>query len=292
MGRGRWCSGCLPQPVGEVDLIRCSSGKSLMGALLVKEAKVGLQSRSQIRKAVVGVQVDMLVLYRAPEALDKDVVHPSSFAIHADLDAVCLQDAGEVLAGKLGSLIGVEDLRPSVLCNGLFKRLGAKVRGHGLRQPPRQHSARGLVHHGHQVGKALGHRDVRDIRTPDFIGSCNGRVAKQVGVDPVRQVRDRRSGLLVHRRDAHLAHQALDAAPGDGNALPMELILDAARPHVGMLQMQLVDSLHQVEPLRRGRRGQSVDPGSGQAQKSLHWATTLKGPLRSIIAWRSAIPPC
>ncbi len=121
MGRGRWCSGYFPQPVGEVDLIRCLSGKSLMCALLVKEAKVGLQSRSQIRNAVVGVQVDMLVLHRASESFDKDVVHPSSFAIHADLDAVCLQDAGEVLAGKLGSLIGVEDLRPAVLCNGLFK---------------------------------------------------------------------------------------------------------------------------------------------------------------------------
>jgi hypothetical protein len=182
MGRGRWCSGCFPQPVGEVDLIRCLSGKSLMGALLVKEAKVGLQSRSQIRNAVVGVQVDMLVLHRAPESFDKDVVHPSSFAIHADLDAVCLQDAGEVLAGKLGSLIGVEDLRPAVLCNGLFKRLGAKVRGHGVRQSPRQNLTRGPVHHGHQVGKALGHGDLRDVRTPDFVRSCNGTVAKQVGI--------------------------------------------------------------------------------------------------------------
>jgi hypothetical protein len=35
----------------------------------------------------------------------------------------------------LGSLIGVEDLRPAVLCNGLFKRLGAKVRGHGDLKP-------------------------------------------------------------------------------------------------------------------------------------------------------------
>jgi hypothetical protein len=93
MGRGRLCSGCFPQPVCEVDLIRCLSGKSLMGPVLVEETKVGLKPRSEVSNAVVGVQVDVLVLHRAPEPFDKDVVHPSSLAVHADLDAVCLQDS-------------------------------------------------------------------------------------------------------------------------------------------------------------------------------------------------------
>ena len=109
-----------------------------MGTLLIKEAEVGLKPLSEISNAVVGVEVDMLVLHRAPEPFDKDVVHPPSFAIHADLDLVGLQDAGELLAGELTPLIGVEDLRPAVFCNGLFERLGAKVRGHGVRQSPRQ----------------------------------------------------------------------------------------------------------------------------------------------------------
>jgi hypothetical protein len=157
MGRGRWCSGCFPQPVGEVDLIRCLSGKSLMGALLVKEAKVGLKPLPQICDAVVGVQVDMLALHRAPESFDKNVVHPSPLAIHTGLDAVGLQDADELLTGELTPLIGIEDLGPSVFCNGLFERLGAKFRGHGVRQTPRQNLARSPAHHRHQVGKALGH---------------------------------------------------------------------------------------------------------------------------------------
>ena len=75
-----------------------------MGALLVEEAKVGLKPLPQICDAVVGVQVDMLILDRAPEPFDKDVVHPPSFAIHADFNAVCLQDVSELLTSELGCL--------------------------------------------------------------------------------------------------------------------------------------------------------------------------------------------
>ena len=105
MGRGRLCSGCFPQPVCEVNLIRCLSGKSLMGSVLVEETEVGLKSFSQFGNTVVGVQVDVLVLHRAPEPFDKDVVHPSPLAIHADLDLVGLQDASELLAGELSASV-------------------------------------------------------------------------------------------------------------------------------------------------------------------------------------------
>jgi hypothetical protein len=70
-----------------------------VGTRLVKETEVGLKPLSEISNAVVGVQVDMLVLHRAPEPFNEDVVHPSAFAIHADRNVVCLQDAGELLAG-------------------------------------------------------------------------------------------------------------------------------------------------------------------------------------------------
>jgi hypothetical protein len=147
------------------------------------------------------------------------------------------------------------------------KRLSTKVGGHGVRQPPRQDFARGPVHYRHQVSKALGHGDVRDVCTPDVVGSCNGTVTKQVGIDLVLKVRNRRSGLLVHRRDAHLAHQAFDSASGDGNALAIQLIPKAARPHVGMVHMQLVNPAHQVELFSRRARGQTIHTSSGQAQK-------------------------
>ena len=76
-----------------------------MGALLVEEAEIGLKPLPEISNAVVGVQVDMLVLHRAPEPVDKNVVHPSPLAVHTDLDAVDLQDAGELLTGELGGSV-------------------------------------------------------------------------------------------------------------------------------------------------------------------------------------------
>ena len=87
----------------------------------------------------------MLVLHRAPEPFDEDVVHPSTLAVHADCNVVRLQDASELLAGELSALVGVKNLRPAVVCNGLFERLSTKVCGHGVRQPPRQNFARGPV---------------------------------------------------------------------------------------------------------------------------------------------------
>jgi len=55
-----------------------------------------------------------LVLDRAPEAHDEDIVAPAGPAIHADLNALAALQAGERGAGKLRPLVGVEDLGPAV----------------------------------------------------------------------------------------------------------------------------------------------------------------------------------
>jgi hypothetical protein len=60
------------------------------------------------------VQIHLFVFHRAPEPLDKHVVAPSRLAIHADRDLVLQQQPGEVTAGELAALIGVEYLRPTV----------------------------------------------------------------------------------------------------------------------------------------------------------------------------------
>ena len=60
------------------------------------------------------VQVDRLALERPPEALDENVVHASAPAVHGDGHIRVLERAGEVAAGELAALVGVEDLRPAV----------------------------------------------------------------------------------------------------------------------------------------------------------------------------------
>src|SRR3954447_24194084 len=54
-------------------------------------------------------QVDPFVLHGPPQALDKDVVVAPPASIHADLDPVIPQHRGELVAGELGTLIGIED---------------------------------------------------------------------------------------------------------------------------------------------------------------------------------------
>src|SRR5271155_1349332 len=54
-------------------------------------------------------QVDPFVLHGPPQALDKDVVVAAPASIHADLDPVIPQHLGDLLAGELRALIGIED---------------------------------------------------------------------------------------------------------------------------------------------------------------------------------------
>src|ERR1035437_3544693 len=39
-------------------------------------------------RAVIGVQIHLLIFYAAPQPLDEDVVPPSPFAVHADCNVV------------------------------------------------------------------------------------------------------------------------------------------------------------------------------------------------------------
>ena len=48
--------------------------------------------------AIVGVQVNLFVFDRFPDALDEDIVAPGALAIHADRDLVGDQHAGERFA--------------------------------------------------------------------------------------------------------------------------------------------------------------------------------------------------
>ena len=67
----------------------------------VVEGEIARESRGRCGDGVVGVQVDLFVFDRAPEAFDKDVVAPAALAIHADADPVLLEEPGEGRAGKL-----------------------------------------------------------------------------------------------------------------------------------------------------------------------------------------------
>lgn len=56
----------------------------------VVKLQVAADGRSGLADRSVGVQIDLLVLNRFPDALHEDIVAPAAAAVHADADSVFL----------------------------------------------------------------------------------------------------------------------------------------------------------------------------------------------------------
>ena len=79
-----------------------------MWPVSIVKLEIAVQTLPRLGDRVVGMQVNLLVLHAFPQPLDKHIVHPSAFPVHADLDAVALDQVDEILAGELAALVGVE----------------------------------------------------------------------------------------------------------------------------------------------------------------------------------------
>src|SRR3990172_4411730 len=125
--------------------------------------------RPGIPSTRVCLQVDLLVLYAAPQPLDEQVVGVPTLAVHANSDPMLSQDSSEGLAGELGALVTVEDLRHP-LPEGFFQGLYAEVRVQSVGQLPVEHVPAVPVHDGYQVHETSGHGYVGDVRRPHLVG--------------------------------------------------------------------------------------------------------------------------
>ena len=94
-----------------------------MRSFLVVPGKPGCQVFGKFNSSFLCFQVDSLVLQGSPESFDENVVLEAPLAVHADPDVPGLEDRGELLAGKLAALVGVEYLRGSVFEQSFFQRL-------------------------------------------------------------------------------------------------------------------------------------------------------------------------
>ena len=110
-----------------VNLIRGPSVKRRMPTLFVVEANPVVQAVVEFGAAVKCMQVEVVMFDRPPEPLDEDVVLTSAAAVHANRDVVVFEKLGKGRAGKLGALIGVEDLRPPVAPEGFLERLYTEI---------------------------------------------------------------------------------------------------------------------------------------------------------------------
>ena len=99
----------------------------LVGPLVVVEPKVLTQPPPNLKGVGVGFQVHLLVLHCAPQPLQKDVFDVPPLTIHADPHPSILKNLGELPAGELAPLVGVEHLRPSPL-QRFSQSLGTETR--------------------------------------------------------------------------------------------------------------------------------------------------------------------
>ena len=156
----------IHRPLGRVGLGRCRAVKGGMRPHSVVEVNpladdaFGHEAVSQL------VQIDHLVFQRPPQALDEDVVHAPAPPVHRDRDPGVLENAGEVEAGELAALVGVEHLGLAMFNHRLAQGFDAEPGVHGVRQPPRQDMARRPVHDRDQIQEALRQQRCRCPRHP------------------------------------------------------------------------------------------------------------------------------
>ena len=216
-----------------------------MGTLCIVEDEVARQLLFCFADALVGMEIHLFILHTAPQPLDEDVVEPAALAVHADANAVGLQNAGELEAGELAALVGIEDFRPAILGDGLLERLDAKIRAHADRHAVRQYLAGRPVNNGNQIDETPTHRDVGDVGRPALIGTVDSEPPEQVRIDRVRRMGRAGIAPAIKGMDAHLGHQRAHMLSADTMAFQPEHVAKHATAGKGEVQMQLVHASHE-----------------------------------------------
>jgi len=103
-----------------INLARRSVIQALVRPFVVVVPEERSQVDSCLLRRPVFLQVHFLVLDGPPQPLDEDIIQRSASAVHADFNAMLLEDLREFLVGVLHPLVGVEDLRPPMGWQGLL----------------------------------------------------------------------------------------------------------------------------------------------------------------------------
>ena len=183
-----------------------------MGPLVIVEPEVGAQLPLGLTGTGVSFQVHLLVFHRAPQPLHEDAVRVPPLPLHADLDPVVLKYPGELTAGELAALAGVEHLRPA-LPQRLCQRLDTEVRIQGVGLPPCHLVPAVPIRNGHQVQKAPGHGQVGDVGRPHLVGASDFDLFQQIRKDWLPRRWPAGAGPTVDGPQSHDAHQPLHPLP-------------------------------------------------------------------------------
>src|ERR1700675_4258108 len=106
----------------EVSLVGCHSVKARMGPQAIIEIQISAEGSPRDADAVVGMQINLLVFDRFPNALDENIVAPGALAVHADRDLAGDQNARKGFPRELAALISIENPPGPLFLQSLFQR--------------------------------------------------------------------------------------------------------------------------------------------------------------------------
>jgi len=237
--------------------------------------EIVFQCRKQFQASGEVAGINQLVLERAPQPFDENVVERAPAAIHADRYAAAFERSQKVRRGELRALIGVPDFGLAKTKRSVQRRQ-AETGFHRIGEFPTEHEAAEPIHHRDQVEKPATHRKVSNIGAPDVIGPLDHHAAQQVWVDLMARLRTAQVGFGIVGFDAQNAHQALDAF-----AVHVQFDGHFAASEKGTLQIQLVELAEQSQVLRALRPRLIV---VGRARHSQQFALLLdaEAPVRGI----------
>ena len=79
-----------------------------------------------LRHRFIRLEINLLAFQAVRYSLNENVVHPATFAVHADLNAMVLQNADKIVRRELGSLIRIENFRHPELRDRFFQCFDAE----------------------------------------------------------------------------------------------------------------------------------------------------------------------
>ena len=200
---------------------------------------------------VIRFEEHPLVLNTAPDTLDKHVVSPSAFAVHAQFATLIKHRCRNFCSCALTALVSIDNLGLTEFGECLLKDFYGMTRLQGDGHFVREHLAASYIDHSRQVNKALGHRNVGGVQCPDLVGPDDGQVPEQIRVDLVARLsfagaRLGRKGFYKRLVPALMASTVAQAA----SALTSATLLSSTRLHTVLDRAEL-DNRHQAESIWR-----------------------------------------
>ena len=123
-----WCSchSLFLRQRSEVNHAWRLSVKVLMPPFFVVKFEVLRKTFSCICHRAISFEIDIFILHAFPKPFNKNVVHPTAFAIHTDRNVLRVEGIGKHFRCKLTALIRVDNFRAAVVGNSFFQSLHAK----------------------------------------------------------------------------------------------------------------------------------------------------------------------